>query len=106
MGQVVMLEAARSLDRLDHFVYASSSSVYGANTKLPFSIDDPVDHPVSLYAATKRAGELISLQLQPYPQTAIHRPAVLHRIRAVGPPRYGGVSFLRRHHGGPPDPLS
>jgi UDP-glucuronate 4-epimerase len=60
MGQVVMLEAARSLDRLDHFVYASSSSVYGANTKLPFSIDDPVDHPVSLYAATKRAGELIT----------------------------------------------
>ena len=38
MGQVVMLEAARSLDRLDHFVYASSSSVYGSNTKLPFSI--------------------------------------------------------------------
>jgi UDP-glucuronate 4-epimerase len=60
MGQVVMLEAARGLDRLDHFVYASSSSVYGANTKLPFSTDDPVDHPVSLYAATKRAGELIS----------------------------------------------
>ena len=55
-----MLEAARGLDRLDHFVYASSSSVYGANTKLPFSIDDPVDHPVSLYAATKRAGELIT----------------------------------------------
>jgi UDP-glucuronate 4-epimerase len=60
MGQVVMLEAARGLDGLDHFVYASSSSVYGANTKLPFSIDDPVDHPVSLYAATKRAGELIA----------------------------------------------
>jgi UDP-glucuronate 4-epimerase len=60
MGQVVMLEAARGLDRLDHFVYASSSSVYGANTKLPFSVEDPVDHPVSLYAATKRAGELIS----------------------------------------------
>ncbi|UEM04410.1 NAD-dependent epimerase/dehydratase family protein [Skermanella rosea] len=60
VGQVVMLEAARSLDSLEHFVYASSSSVYGANTKLPFSIDDPVDHPVSLYAATKRAGELIA----------------------------------------------
>ncbi|WP_158043793.1 NAD-dependent epimerase/dehydratase family protein [Skermanella pratensis] len=60
VGQVVMLEAARNLDSLEHFVYASSSSVYGANTKLPFSIDDPVDHPVSLYAATKRAGELIA----------------------------------------------
>ena len=46
--------------RPDHFVYASSSSVYGANTKLPFSLDDPVDRPLSLYAATKRADELIS----------------------------------------------
>lgn len=68
VGQVVMLEAARHLDSLDHFVYASSSSVYGANTKLPFSIDDPVDHPVSLYAATKRAGELIA-----YSFSHIHR---------------------------------
>src|SRR6185437_5758646 len=41
-----------------HFVYASSSSVYGGNTKLPFSVDDPVEQPNSLYAATKRAGEL------------------------------------------------
>jgi UDP-glucuronate 4-epimerase len=60
MGQVVMLEAARRVDGLDHFVYASTSSVYGANTDLPFSAEDRVDHPVSLYAATKRAGELIA----------------------------------------------
>jgi UDP-glucuronate 4-epimerase len=60
-GQLVMLELARKLEHLRHFVYASSSSVYGANTKLPFSADDPVDRPVSLYAATKRAGELLSL---------------------------------------------
>jgi UDP-glucuronate 4-epimerase len=73
MGQVVMLEAARSLDRLDHFVYASSSSVYGSNTKLPFSIDDPVDHPVSLYAATKRAGELIT-----------HSFSHIHKLPATG----------------------
>src|SRR5207237_8615729 len=59
-GQVVLLEAARRVPRLKSFVYASSSSVYGANTKQPFSIDDRVDHPVSLYAATKRAGELIT----------------------------------------------
>ena len=58
MGQVVMLELARKLKTLDHFVYASSSSVYGGNTKLPFSVDDPVEQPNSLYAATKRAGEL------------------------------------------------
>ena len=59
MGQVVMLEAARSLGRLRHFVYASSSSVYGGNTEMPFSVDQPVERPNSLYAATKRADELI-----------------------------------------------
>jgi UDP-glucuronate 4-epimerase len=59
MGQVVMLELARLLPKLDHFVYASSSSVYGANTKLPFSIDDETEQPNSLYAATKKSDELI-----------------------------------------------
>ncbi|NQV44393.1 MAG: SDR family NAD(P)-dependent oxidoreductase, partial [Rhodospirillales bacterium] len=59
-GHVVLMEAVRKLPNLRHFVYASSSSVYGANTKLPFSVDDPVDHPVSLYAATKRSQELLS----------------------------------------------
>ncbi|HEX4104835.1 MAG TPA: NAD-dependent epimerase/dehydratase family protein [Rhizomicrobium sp.] len=59
MGQLVMLELARALKKLRHFVYASSSSVYGGNTKLPFSIDDDVSLPNSLYAATKRADELI-----------------------------------------------
>ena len=59
MGQTVMLEAARRLKHLKSFVYASSSSVYGGNKKQPFSTDDPVDTPVSIYAATKRACELI-----------------------------------------------
>jgi UDP-glucuronate 4-epimerase len=59
-GQVVLLEAARRLKRLDKFIYASSSSVYGANKKQPYSVDDRADNPVSLYAATKRAGELIT----------------------------------------------
>lgn len=59
-GHLVLMEAARKLKNLKHFVYASSSSVYGANTKLPFSVDDPVEHPVSLYAATKRSMELLS----------------------------------------------
>ena len=59
MGQVVMLELARSLKSLKHFVYASSSSVYGGNTQMPFSVDDPVEKPNSLYAATKRSDELI-----------------------------------------------
>ncbi|WP_419757678.1 NAD-dependent epimerase/dehydratase family protein [Acidisoma sp.] len=60
MGHVVMLEAARHRPGLKHFVYASSSSVYGGNTKMPFSESDPVDLPVSLYGATKRADELMS----------------------------------------------
>ena len=59
-GQVVLLEAARRLKRLDKFIYASSSSVYGANEKQPYSVEDRADNPVSLYAATKRAGELIT----------------------------------------------
>lgn len=59
-GQIVMLELARHLKRCEHFVYASSSSVYGANKKLPFSVEDRVDNPVSLYAATKKSCELMA----------------------------------------------
>lgn len=59
MGQVILLELARTLLKLQHFVYASSSSVYGGNTKLPFSVDDETEQPNSLYAATKKADELI-----------------------------------------------
>ena len=59
-GHLVMLELARANERCRHFVYASSSSVYGNNAKLPFAVEDPVDHPISLYAATKRACELMS----------------------------------------------
>ena len=58
MGQVVMLELGRTLKTLKHFVYASSSSVYGGNTKTPFAVEDPVEKPISLYAATKRTDEL------------------------------------------------
>ena len=59
-GQVTMFEAVRRFATGKPFVYASSSSVYGRNAKVPFSVDDRVDHPVSLYAATKRSGELIA----------------------------------------------
>jgi len=58
MGQAVMLELARACAGLKHFVYASSSSVYGANKKTPFAVGDAVERPNSLYAATKRADEL------------------------------------------------
>ncbi len=59
VGHLNMLEVARHRG-CDHMVYASSSSVYGGNDKLPFSVDDRVDHPLSLYAATKKADELMS----------------------------------------------
>lgn len=59
VGHLNLLELARDRS-IDGMVYASSSSVYGANTSLPFAVEDRVDHPVSLYAATKRADELIS----------------------------------------------
>jgi len=57
-GTTCLLEAARR-HRVERFVFGSSSSVYGNNPKVPFAEDDPVDHPVSPYAATKKAGELL-----------------------------------------------
>lgn len=59
MGHLNLLEVARQRN-VGHLVYASSSSVYGGNDKLPFAVEDRADHPVSLYAATKRADELMS----------------------------------------------
>lgn len=58
-GFVNLLEACRQ-HQTRHLIYASSSSVYGMNAKVPFSTDDPVEHPVSLYAATKRSNELMA----------------------------------------------
>jgi UDP-glucuronate 4-epimerase len=60
MGHMVILELARHREGFQHFIYASSSSVYGGNTKLPFSVEDRCDTPVSLYAATKKADELMT----------------------------------------------
>ncbi len=59
VGFVNILEGCRH-SGVKHFVYASSSSVYGANTRMPFSVHDNVDHPVSLYAASKKANELMA----------------------------------------------
>ena len=59
VGFVNILECCRHKE-IKHLVFASSSSVYGANTKMPFSVHDNVDHPVSIYAATKKANELMA----------------------------------------------
>ena len=74
-GHMVILEVCRhELPNLEHLVYASSSSVYGGNTKIPFAVADRVDQPISLYAATKRANELMShcyAHLYRMPQTGL-----------------------------------
>src|SRR6202166_1926376 len=71
-GFVNVLEGCRHND-CKHLLFASSSSVYGANTKLPFSVQDNVDHPVSLYAASKKANELMA-----------HAYSHLYRIPSTG----------------------
>jgi UDP-glucuronate 4-epimerase len=73
-GHLVILEACRRLPALKHLVYASTSSVYGANTKLPFSVEDRVEQPVSIYAATKLADEMMTkayVRLFGFPATAL-----------------------------------
>ena len=73
-GHLNMLEVGRHAPKLKHLVYASSSSVYGNSRRIPFAIDDPVDTPTSLYAATKRADELMSIsyaQLYKLPLTGL-----------------------------------
>lgn len=72
IGFYNLLEACRH-HPVEHLVYASSSSVYGTNTKVPYSVEDPVDHPVSLYAATKKSNELMA-----------HVYAKLYNIPATG----------------------
>ncbi len=59
LGFLNLLEGCRAAG-VGHLVFASSSSVYGTNTKLPYAVNDPTDHPVSLYAATKKAGEMMA----------------------------------------------
>ena len=60
VGFFNILEACRHCESLEHLVYASSSSVYSSNKKVPYSTDDKVDNPVSLYAATKKSNELMA----------------------------------------------
>ena len=59
VGFINVLEACKDFN-INHLIYASSSSVYGGNTSIPFSEQDPVNHPVSLYAATKKSNELMA----------------------------------------------
>ena len=74
VGHLNLLEYFRHGKTCDHMVYASSSSVYGSNEKLPFAVEDRADHPVSLYGATKKSDELLSdcySHLYRLPQTGL-----------------------------------
>ena len=73
VGFTNILEGCRHASSVKHLVFASSSSVYGANTKIPFSVHDNIDHPVSLYAASKKANELMA-----------HTYSHLYRIPTTG----------------------
>ena len=95
-----LLEACRKA-RVAHLVYASSSSVYGANHVLPFSEDQPVDHPVSLYAATKKSTN--------WPRTStatctgfLRRGCAFHRLRALGRPDMAAMLFTKAILAGEP----
>ena len=84
LGFYNILEACRQ-GGVEHLVYASSSSVYGGNKKVPFSTDDRVDNPVSLYAATKKSNELFA-----------HCYSFLHRLWSRRPPRHGLLRLYRQ----------
>ena len=74
IGHLTIMEMCRHTKDFEHLVYASSSSVYGGNEKLPYSVNDRVDQPISLYAATKRSDELMShsySHLYKIPQTGL-----------------------------------
>tara|TARA_A100001037_G_scaffold12867_1_gene11965 strand:+ start:2871 stop:3851 length:981 start_codon:yes stop_codon:yes gene_type:complete len=74
VGHASILELCRATENFEHLTYASSSSVYGGNAKVPFSVEDRVDRPISLYAATKAADELMSYtysHLYDLPQTGL-----------------------------------
>jgi len=104
LGTLNMLEAAKGL-ALENFVFASSSSVYGINSKVPFSEEDPITCPISPYAATKRSGELMCYtysHLYDIPITCL-RFFTVYGER--GRPDMAVAKFTRLIHGGRPIPV-
>lgn len=105
VGQLNMLELARHMPGLKHMVYASSSSVYGGNTKLPFAVEDRTDSPISLYAATKKADELMGhaySHLYRIPQTGLRFFTV---YGPWGRPDMAAFIFTRKIFNGEPIPV-
>ncbi len=104
-GQLSILEAVRHHGGIRHLTYASSSSVYGGNTKMPFAADDRVDRPISLYAATKRSAEMMSwcyAHLYGLPQTGLRYFTV---YGPWGRPDMSAFIFARAILNGEPIPV-
>ena len=104
-GHMCVLELCRHLEGLKHLVYASTSSVYGANKSQPFSVGDPTEHPVSLYAATKKSMELMShtyAHLYRIPQTGLRYFTV---YGPWGRPDMSPIIFTRKILAGEPLPV-
>ena len=83
IGHLTILEGCRN-NKVKHLIYASSSSVYGLNNKTPFSTSDSVDHPVSLYAATKKSNELMAHSYSHLLRYANHRVTIFYCIWLMG----------------------
>jgi UDP-glucuronate 4-epimerase len=101
-GFLNVLEACRAFP-VKHLVYASSSSVYGANTKMPFATNHNIDHPVSLYAATKKSNELMAhtySHLFNIPTTGLR---FFYGLWPLGQTGYGIVPVYRSHQKGRAD---
>lgn len=104
-GQLAVLEAVRHHGGIRHLTYASSSSVYGGNTKMPFAVEDRVDRPISLYAATKRTAETMSwcyAHLYGLPQTGLRYFTV---YGPWGRPDMSAYIFARAILNGEPIPV-
>ncbi len=78
---------------VEHLVYASSSSVYGGNKKVPFSTEDKVDNPVSLYAATKKSNELLAHAYSKLYNNSFNRSPILYRLWPCRASGYGLFRF-------------
>ena len=93
-GFLTVLEGCRH-HAIKHLV-SPPAPVYGSNQNLPFSVGDNVDHPISLYAATKKSNEHMAHVYAHLYGVPCTRPSVLHGVRSVGPSGYGAVRFVNR----------
>ena len=101
VGFMNILEGCRHHD-IAHLVYASSSSVYGGNATMPFGESHNVDHPISLYAATKKSNELMAHTYSHLLWITSHRPALFHRLWAWGQPDMALFRFADAMRAGQP----